>query len=342
MIRPRNLAARGGGRNSGTSVAAGLFVILFGIYFIISPAARSAYSVNNLAVLTATLGLAAVGTTLVLITGGFDLSVAGIISLANVLCATQMDKASGSVWLFAALICLGGLLVGLINGLLVVYLGLQSLAVTLGTYIVLTGFALVVLPAPGGIVPTSFAYPLTETIGGVPVAVLILITAAVFWMLFVRTRLGIGAFAVGSDPQAALMSGIRVRLVETSCFALAGGFYALAGLFLSAVTASGDPRSGQPFLLSAFAAVALGLVGLKGGRGSAIAAMFGAATLTVIPKLLFSAGVGDFWVGAVQGLIILVALSLPVLGSKLSSRMLQPSAAGALDPVGPSSEPGGK
>jgi ribose transport system permease protein len=116
------------------------------------------------------------------------------------------------------------------------------------------------------------------------------------------------------------MSGLRVRGVEVTCYGLAGMLYAMAGLYLSAVTASGDPQAGRPFLLTVFAAMALGLVSFRGGRGSAIAAIFGAATLTVIPKLLFAASVGDFWVGAFQGAIILAALSLPVFGRRVSQR----------------------
>lgn len=321
MTRMKNLAiSYRSGTESGVFVAALLFIGMYLVLSLISPAARSAYFLNNFAVLTTTLGIAAAGATVILITGGFDLSVAGVISIGNVLAATQMSQHPERVWIIAALIVVIGLMVGLVNGVFIAVLGLQSLAVTLGSYIILTGLALVILPAPGGSVPESFTATLTGTVGPVPVAVLVLLAVAVFWMAFVRTRTGIAAFAIGADAQAARMSGLRVRGVEVTCYGLAGMLYAMAGLYLSAVTASGDPQAGRPFLLTVFAAMALGLVSFRGGRGSAIAAIFGAATLTVIPKLLFAASVGDFWVGAFQGAIILAALSLPVFGRRVSQR----------------------
>jgi ribose transport system permease protein len=240
------------------------------------------------------LAIAAVGTTLVLITGGFDLSVAGTISLSNVIAATTMAEHPGAVWLIVLIVIAVGLLIGLVNGLLV-RAGLQSLAVTLGTFIVLTGVALVILPAPGGEVPESFALALTNPLGPVPVALIALAVLAAAWWAFSTSPLGVAAFAVGADRQAARMSGVRTATVEVLCYTLAGGLYAAAGVYLTAITASGDPNAGRPFLLTCFAAMALGLVGFRGGAGSAVAAMLGAGSLVALPKLLFAAGVEDFW-----------------------------------------------
>src|SRR4051794_15928532 len=149
------------------------------------------------------LAIAAVGTTLVLITGGFDLSVAGTISLSNAIAATTMAEYTGAVWLIAVVVIAVGLVVGLINGLLVVRAGLQSLAVTLGTFIVLTGTALIVLPAPGGEVPESYALALTDPLGPVPVALLVLLVLAVAWSTFSASPIGVAAYAIGADRQAA-------------------------------------------------------------------------------------------------------------------------------------------
>ena len=247
------------------------------------------------------------------VTGGFDLSVAGTISLSNVIAATTMASHPGAIWLIIAAVIALGLLIGLVNGLLVVRAGLQSLAVTLGTFIVLTGIALVILPAPGGEVPESFALALTDPIGPIPVALIVLLILAIAWWAFSTSPTGVAAFAVGADREAARMSGIPTARVEILCYTLAGGLYAAAGLYLTAITASGDPNSGRPFLLTCFAAMALGLVGFRGGSGSAIAAMLGAGSLVALPKLLFAAGIEDFWSGAVQGAVILLALAIPFL-----------------------------
>lgn len=303
-----------------TLIAAMVFAVCYGAVLFVTPFERNSYAFNNFVVLMAPLAIAAVGTTLVLITGGFDLSVAGTISLANVIAATTMADHPDAIWLIILGVIAVGLLVGLINGLLVVRAGLQSLAVTLGTFIVLTGIALVVLPAPGGEVPESFALALTDPLGPVPVASIVLLALAAAWWVFSTSPVGVAAFALGADRQAARMSGVPTGRVEIVCYTLAGGLYAGAGLYLTAITASGDPNSGRPFLLTCFAAMAVGLVGFRGGSGSAVAAMLGAGSLIALPKLLFAAGVEDFWSGALQGTVILLALAIPLVTVRVATK----------------------
>lgn len=309
--------------------AIGIFIVMYGLLLVSSPFERNTFAFGNYVVLFTPLAIAAVGTTLVLISGGFDLSVAGTISLSNVLAATLLTKYQGSSLLVILMILAVGLAIGLLNGLLIVLLRLQSLAVTLATFIISTGVALMVLPAPGGSAPPEFTEVLLASIGDIPVALLVLIAIGILWSLFRRTRTGSALFAIGADRPAAVMSGISVNRSEIITYTVAGGLYAAAGLYLTAVTSSGDPNSGRPFLLTAFAAMALGLVSFRGGSGNAVAAIFGAASLMTIPKLLFGMGVADFWVGAFQGLIILVALGIPVATRYLRSRSAQKKNTGA-------------
>jgi ribose transport system permease protein len=319
MSITESLTRRSIGTNRETRIALIVFIACYGAVLIVTPFERNSYAFNNFVVLMTPLAIAAVGTTLVLITGGFDLSVAGTISLSNVIAATTMAKHPDAVWLIVLVVIAVGLLVGLVNGLLVVRAGLQSLAVTLGTFIILTGVALVVLPAPGGEVPESFALALTDPLGPVPVALIVLLILAGACWAFSTSPIGVAAYAVGADRQAALMSGVRVGMVEIVCYTLAGGLYAAAGLYLTAITASGDPNAGRPFLLTCFAAMALGLVGFRGGSGSAVATILGAGSLVALPKLLFAAGIEDFWSGALQGSVILIALAIPVIAMRLAA-----------------------
>ena len=320
-----SLTRRSVGGNRESLIAAAIFAVCYGAVLFVTPFERNSYAFNNFVVLMTPLAIAAVGTTLVLITGGFDLSVAGTISLSNVIAATTMAEYPGAVWVIALVVIAVGLLVGLINGLLVVRAGLQSLAVTLGTFIILTGVALIVLPAPGGEVPESYALALTDPLGPVPVALLVLLALALAWWMFSTSPIGVAAYAIGADRQAARMSGVRTDRVEILCYTLAGGLYAAAGLYLTAITASGDPNSGRSFLLTCFAAMAVGLVGFRGGSGSAVAAMLGAGTLIALPKLLFAAGVEDFWSGALQGVVILLALAIPFLVVRMTQARREPS-----------------
>lgn len=306
--------------NADLMTAVTIFAATYGLLLAVSPFERNSYAFGNYMLLMAPLAIAAAGATLVLVTGGFDLSVAGVISLSNVLAATMMEKNPDNTLGIALLIIAMGLSVGLINGLVVVFLKLQSLAVTLASFICLTGIALVILPAPGGQVPLEFTATMSSAPAGIPSSLIVFVVIALAWVLFKKTRTGVAIFALGADKQATLMSGVAVRSAEVIAYTAAGGLYAMAGLYLTVVTASGDPNSGRPFLLTVFAALALGLVSFRGGAGSAIAAMFGAATLMAIPKLFFGLGIEDFWVGAFQGVIILLALSLPIIGKRLRRR----------------------
>ncbi|HEU4974366.1 MAG TPA: ABC transporter permease [Baekduia sp.] len=306
---------------NGTVMSAITFVVLLAIWTYYLPGGLTAFQLNNLLGLTIALAFAGFGTTLVIISGGFDLSVAGVVSLANVWVATKMQDSTGSVIGVVVVVSLIGLATGLVNGFLVGFLGLESIAATLSTYIMLTGFALVLLAAPGGVVPTTFSDPLTALLGDtVPVALLVLIGLALVWLVLRRTRFGVNLFAVGADESAAEMSGVRVRSVKLATYGLAGLMYALAGLYYSAEVGTGDPNSGAPFLLTAFATVALGGASFAGGRGSAIGTIFGAGVLTLIPKVLFVLGVASFYTSVVQGVVLIAAVLLAILTARLVQR----------------------
>lgn len=306
---------------SGTFVSAVTFVILLAIWTYYLPGGLTAFQFNDLLGLTITLAFAGFGTTLVIISGGFDLSVAGVISLANVIAATKMAEDGGNWVAIVLLVALIGIVVGLINGYVVAYLGLESIAATLASYIALTGIALVILAAPGGQIPASFSDPLTSLIGGtIPAALIALVVLALIWLWIRRTRYGVGLFAVGADEAAATMSGVHTKIVKVATYAIAGLMYALAGLYYSAEVGTGDPNTGQPFLLTAFAAAALGGASFAGGRGSVIGTIFGAGVLTLIPKVLFVLGVESFYTSVVQGIVLIVAVVFALVAAKAVRR----------------------
>lgn len=311
---PRILSQRFTPRGKTPFIAAAIFLGLYGLLIAASPVAGSAFMINNFVVLISPLAIAAVGTTLILVLGGFDLSVAGTISLANVIAATAMEQNPDGVWGIAVAVILMGAFIGLVNGLLISILALPSLGVTLATNIVLAGIALVIMPAPGGRVPLTFTSVLTGMLGPIPFAVIVLLVVGIFWVALMKTRTGMSIVAIGGDVNAAKLSGIPIRRVSIVAYVIAAMLYAAAGLYLSALTATGSPSAGTSFLLTAFTAAALGLVSFQGGRGSGVAAIFGAGTILVIPKFLFALGIADFWVGACQGLIVLIALSIPSIG----------------------------
>jgi ribose transport system permease protein len=304
-----------------SAFAALLYVIMFVTYLLNSPSAITLAGITDLLNNTIVLALASAGLTLVILTAELDLSSVGVIAVTNVIVATVSTKFPGGAFISLVLVCLVGLLVGLINGWLVAFLGLQSLAATLGTMIVCQGIALLILEAPGGEVAAFIMNRLTGTaFDFMPVAGLILLLAIAGWLLFRRTRLGIGIYAVGTDAVAARLSGLNVKCTKWMVFGLAGIAYGLAGYMLGAQTGTGDPRISNSFLLYVFAAVAIGGTSLGGGRGGVIGSVVGAGILTVMQKLLFAVGVAEFYTNIFNGVIMVVAILFGNLSAILSLR----------------------
>ncbi len=297
------------------------YLALYAVYGVLEPRALQPYAIAALMNNTAPLALAAAGLTLVVINRGFDLSLAGVISICNVVLATMpMDGPGGALLSVLLCILIGGF-IGAVNGVLVGWFGLQSIAATLATMIICQGIALVILDAPGGYVAEWIVYELTDRLWGIiPVSGLVVAAVVCLWLIVRRTRFGISLYAIGADEQAAALSGVNVLRVRFGAYLLAGALYGLAGFMLSAQTATGNPTSGAPLLLLSFAAVALGGTSLAGGSGGLFATVIGAATLTLLQKVLFSAGVSSFYTGMFQGIVLILAVVFSVTMSRIGAR----------------------
>ena len=304
---------------NGTLIIIIVYIALYAAYALVQPDALSLSQVTDQLNNALPLALASAGGALVVLTRGFDLSVAGVVSIANVVMATYVgDGASGA--LMGLAIVLGiGLVVGAINGLLTAYIGLQSIASTLGTMIICSGIALVILDAPGGTVPDFVSNRLMDVLWGVlPVTGLIAALTVGLWLIIRRTDFGVAIYAVGADETAAALGGINVKRTKFLAYCAAGMFYGLAGYMLSAQTATGDPSAGTPLLLEAFAAIAIGGTSFLGGRGGIVGTMVGAATLMLMQKVLFSFGVSSFYTGMFQGAIMIVAVLVAALSARFA------------------------
>ncbi|MFT4437794.1 ABC transporter permease [Caballeronia sp. 15715] len=292
----------------GATLAALVYIVMFALYGVCDHSAFSPYSITSLTNNAAPLILAAAGQTVVVLTRGFDLSLVGTISVANVIVAAYpIAGALGGVVSFALCLVVGAL-IGLLNGYLVAYRGIQTIAATLGTMIIFQGIALLILPVPGGSVADFVSTTLTGSLAGFPVTGMFVAVFAIAWLILRRTDVGIAFYAVGADETAAGLSAISVRKTRCLAFVIAGVFYGAAGFMLSAQTSTGDPNSGLPFLLLSFAAVALGGTSLGGGQGGLIGSMVGAAVLLLMQKMLFAVGVSSFYTGLFQGLLLIAAI----------------------------------
>ncbi|HEX4764977.1 MAG TPA: ABC transporter permease [Lichenihabitans sp.] len=304
---------------NGAGIVTLLYLILYALYGLWDRGAFSAYAFTNLVNNAAPLAIAAAGETLVVLSRGFDLSVAGVMSLTNVVMATYpMEGPQGALLSLLMCMAIGGV-VGCVNGAAVAYLRLQSIAATLGTMIICRGLSLVILDAPGGTVTDFVSNTLTDQLFGViPVSGLIVAALAGLWGLVRRTDFGVALYTVGTDETAAALSGVSVARTRFLAFVGAGLVYGVAGFMLTAQTATGNPNGGNPFLMLTFAAVALGGTSLSGGRGGMIGSIVGAATLMLLQKVLFSGGVSSFYTGIFQGVVLVVA----IVFSRALSRLL--------------------
>ncbi len=303
---------------SGPTIAALLYAVMYAVYGARAPSAFSLTGITDLLDNTIVLAVAAAGLTLVILAGEFDLSGIGVIAITNAVVATISTGRLGSAGALVAVMVIGAA-AGLLNGWLVTTLGLQSLAVTIGTMIASEGVALLILSAPGGEVADAIANGMTGDLGHtIPVAAILIVALLVLWFLFAQTRAGIAIYAVGADENTARLSGIDVRRAKLLAFVLAGLTYGLAGYMLSAETGSGDPRASDSFLLFMYASVAIGGTSLAGGRGGVFGSVVGAGLLTVMQKMLFALGAAEFYTSVFSGLVMLMALAVSSLSAALS------------------------
>lgn len=305
-------------RHKGLVIAASFFLFLLILVNFLSAVPFGYYDFLYLSSGGLPLAIAAVGATVVILTGGFDLSAGAVISLVNVIVATHLtDDPQNQVFMAVAGVALG-IVTGLINGFLVSFLRLQSIVVTLSTMFIFGGVTLLILDKPGGYVPPTFSSFFVGSIvdDAVPAAIVVLFLVALAWLAIKNTRFGTAIYAIGSDREAARAAGIDVRFVQMAAYGVAGAFYGLAGVVVSAQTATADPLVGNSLLLQIFTAVVLGGTLLGGGRGGCIGSLLGAYSLMLVVNILLVLNVSAYYSTIVEGLVLIAA----ALGSAWSTK----------------------
>jgi ribose transport system permease protein len=250
----------------------------------------------------------AIGQSLVVLTGGIDLSVGGIVGLGvAIVAATSGASLPATVgWLLVVLVI--GTACGAVNGVIVAKGRIAPILATLATLSIYNGLALKILPVPGGAVAPEVRAVLTNP--DVPTGLLFLALAVGGWLALHRTRFGMRVFAIGSDETAARAVGVPTARVKVAVYALSGLCSALAAVFYVSTTTSGDPNAGNPYILTSIAAVVVGGIAFTGGRGSALGAIAGAFALTLGVDVLFFAGIDPLYQSLFQGLFLVVAVLL--------------------------------
>jgi ribose transport system permease protein len=303
-------------RNGRLVLAFVILAVLLAIYIERVPqfGAREQRSVINQGLALATAGF---GQTVVVLTGGIDLSIGSMVGLTNSVASRITDDTStGRVWL-AAIACLAiGAAGGLLNGVIVAYGRLQPIIVTLATSSVFSGIALYVRPTPAGEFPFEATQFWTGSMGfrEWPRGAIWLGALIAIWLVFRRTRLATRIVAIGSSEGAAFMSGVDVNRAKIAAYTISGMAAGAAGFYLTAQTGNGNALSGTAYTLNSIAAVVLGGASLAGGAGTFMGTIAGAYTIALIPRVLFFYEVSQFYQQLLQGLVLLGAVALGAIG----------------------------
>ena len=266
----------------------------------------------------ALLAFVAAAQSLVVITGGIDLSAGMVLVLCNCLASTVVIGDTFQALGGVALVLTTGLACGGFNGVLVVVGRLQPIVATIASSALFFGLALILRPSPGGGVDETLADLTTSQIGGAFPASLVFLAAviAIVWIPFSRSIYGRAAYSIGSAQSAAFMSGLPIRRAQLLAYALAGLLSGVAGLYLTFFSYTGEAAyaSGSAYTLYSIASVVLGGVSLAGGRGSLVGAVFGALAFRTIGDLLFIFNFDPLWQPLFEGAVLLVAVSLSSVG----------------------------
>lgn len=312
VVRPGRSPRRIAARHGWTIGVCALFVLLLVVEANSAPAFTS-FDFQSLVIAALPLAFAAMGQAVVVISGGIDLSIGAQMALTNCIAAKLMQgHGMGSAVALCVLVLLIGLAIGGLTGAAVVGTGVPDIVVTLATSFVWSGVALVVLKTPGGGSPTEFQN--LTTLAGIwewfPNGLVILAVALLaVWLPLRRTPAGLAIYAVGSDREAAYLSGVRVGSTRILAYALGGLFAAAGGLALTSTTGIGSPLSGDLYTLNSVAAIVLGGVALVGGKGGLLGPVVAAFVVSIVVAILVFWGVDSNYGQVIQGgLMVLVVM----------------------------------
>ena len=296
------------------SVLPGL-VVLAVVGAIVSPIFFQPPNVSLIFQQSSELGVVVVGLVFIVLTGRIDISLESTVGFAPMVAALLMVSHGG--WGVHAsapvgiLITLGiGALIGLVNGVLVVKVGLDSFIVSLAMLILLRGVTTGISQGQtlSGL-PDAYNFLGSASVAGVPVDVMVTIVLFVLAGLFLKFHSwGRALYAIGGNESTARAAGVPVDRVLITAFVAASTLAALAGILLAGRLSAVTADAGQNLIFSALASTVIGGIALIGGQGRIIGAALGVALLGVLTNVLTLAGVSTFWIDAVYGVVILLAL----------------------------------
>lgn len=295
------------------------FLILLTVFFTIT----SEYFLDldnfkNIFVALAVTGVVCVPGTMLMIAGQVDLSVGSSAAVSGMILGNVVNSYGIANGLLAVLVY--GLVIGAINGFFVTVIGVNSLITTLGTLATLYGIALLIGNGQT-LMMKNFEWLGTAQPAGIPLPILIFFVIAVVGIITLRrTRFGRSLYAIGSNPNAARVVGIRSNRILFATFVLSGLSSALAGAILCSQLSAGDPNAARGLELEVITAIVLGGASLAGGRGTMWGTIIGLTTIGVLNNGLILLDVPTFWQRVAQGLMLILAVSFDATRERLAAK----------------------
>lgn len=287
-------------------------IVLCLVFGIISPIFLSWGNIQNILIQAGTNAMIAAGMTIVIISGGIDLSVGSIVALSSVIGANIMIQ-TNNVLLGIIVTLLVGIFLGFFNGILISYLDFPPFIVTLSTmwlfrgvaYVITNGQAIVNLPE------SNMNLALGRFLHIPYIVWLIIMAYLICYFILHYFTVGIKIYAVGDNSESARLSGVNVKLVKLIVFTISGFMSAIGAVILMSRLNSGQPVAGQSFEMSAIAAAVIGGTSLtKGGVGSIGGTLIGALFISSLLNGLVILNVTSFWQQVFMGIVVLVAIGI--------------------------------
>ena len=271
-------------------------------------------NLTTILIAAAPFALIALGQTLVILTGGIDLSVGSVIAMAAMAAAAVAKANPGQVWLTVLTAVVVGLLAGAVNGFFVSVVNVPPFIATLGMLTAGSGIAYAIGGgAPINGLPAAFGTIANTKVLGLQIPVIVMIIGIVaFAVVMRRTAYGMRVYAVGGNRSAAEIAGVNARRVLFSVYAISGVLAGISGVMLASRVISGPPNLGQGYELDAIAAVVIGGASLMGGRGSVWGTALGLILIQTLNNGLDILLVPSYWQDVIKGVLIVFAVAVDV------------------------------
>lgn len=304
-------------------LAFGALILLFIFFSFASEYFFTFSNIVGILIATAVNGLLALGVTFIIISGGIDLSVGTVMTLCSVMSAVAVKNWGLPVYAGVIIGILTGGFAGFINGILISKLKIAPFIATLGMLNVAKGLSLVITDLSPIYFPleTGFSNIAMGSVTGaiipgfdIPNGVLVMFGSAIIaGVILTKTVIGRYTFALGSNEEAARLSGVNIAFWKTAIYTLGGIFVGIAGVIIAARLNSAQPALGQGYELDAIAAAVIGGISLSGGEGTMIGTIIGAFIISTLTNGLRIMSVPQEWQIVVTGLIIIIAVYIDII-----------------------------